>query len=148
MKTCGVYIQLFMDAPLTKHDPRESRIMREIRLSKELETGRTTLREHFFLPKPLALHEAAKAGTASGALGCGYQRARSIFSILGPRKDMEAANPSVFGIQMWCLVRLVYPDVMTEFFHLDRVSEWLCWKDSNGSVLWCCFPRQTMHWFI
>lgn len=31
---------------------------------------------------------------------------------------MEAANPSVFGIQMWCLVRLAYPDVMTEFFTL------------------------------
>lgn len=61
---------------------------------------------------------------------------------------MEAANPSVFGIQMCCLVRLAYPDVMTEFFHLDRVSEWLCWKDSNGSILWCCPPRQTMHWFI
>lgn len=29
---------------------------------------------------------------------------------------MEGANPSVFGVQMWCLVRLAYPDVMTEFF--------------------------------
>lgn len=60
---------------------------------------------------------------------------------------MEAANPNVFGIQMWCLVRLAYPDVMTEFFHLDRVSEWLFWKDSNGSILQCCPPRQTMHKF-
>lgn len=60
---------------------------------------------------------------------------------------MEAANPSVFGIQMWCLVRLAYPDVMTEFFHLDRVSEWLFWKDSSGSILRCCPPRQTMHKF-